>query len=439
MTVGLIVGSIRSLILERGKQKMHARFTEKKRESVLSSVDPDNRTIKVGWFKRYRFSQKGLSETQRREQEFNIMREIQADAGQQRRWLSLSLSATAAFALWFVGAAVFMVAESEQQWSYFVSLYFAYTSLLTIGYGDLQPESNPGKPFFVFWSLLAVPTLTILISHMGDTVVKAFENFTIWAGSLTILPGENGTKTTLKASINKVTRQRLFKRDNFHIGQPPGFIPYSSENQREKNELHTIEDHVVDQLANYVEGTELDDAREAGDRGDALERDIHLYHYVLAKELRNLMTDISASPPRQYSYREWAWYLKLIGQDENDPELHRKPPIKVIRRRFTHGHHKVELEKLGKAGGEEGDLRWSWLGTRSPLMGDKTEAEWLLEKLSATLERDLNRLRSKDPKERFRWPPISLADLQRTRNGNSSGDLAVNEDEINEENKEQQI
>jgi potassium channel subfamily K len=412
VTVGLVIGSVRSLVLERGKHKLHARFTEKKREHALSTIDPDNRTIKVGWFKRYDFSQEGLTEAQRREQEFAIMRRIQSGADQQRKWLSLFVSATAAFALWLIGAVVFEQAESEQQWSYFVSLYFSYTSLLTIGYGDLQPESNSGKPFFVFWSLLAVPTLTILISNMGDTVVKAFEDFTIWAGSLTILPGENGARATLRASINKITRQRLFKADTFQMGQL--MMPYSGENKREQEEVGTIEDHAMDQLASYIEDTEMADAEAAESHGDTLERDIHLYHFVLAKELRKLMRDVSASPPRQYNYREWAWYLKLMGQDENDESLHRKPPVKV-RSRKPLGRDKTSLENLGGAAGEDGDLRWSWLGTRSPLLGNKSEAEWLLEKLSAVLERELLKLRNGEAKKAK--PPISLADIKKEEKG----------------------
>lgn len=447
VTIGLVIGSVRSLVLERGKHKLHARFTEKKREHALSTVDPDNRTIKIGWFRRLNFSQKGLTEAQRREQEFTIMRRIQAGANQQRKWISLLLSATAAFALWLVGAAVFQQAESEQQWSYFVSLYFSYTSLLTIGYGDLQPESNSGKPFFVFWSLLAVPTLTILISNMGDTVVKAFEDFTVWAGSLTILPGEGGARATLKASIDKVTRQRLFKADTFQMGQPPGFIRFSSngKSEEEEDQARTIDDHALDQLASYVEETELADASEAAGKGETLQRDTHLYHYVLAKELRNVMRDVSASPPRQYNYREWAWYLKLIGQDENDPSLHRKPPVKVRSKKGT-SKGKVELEKLGGAAGEDGDLKWSWLGTRSPLMGNRSEAEWLLEKLGATLERELQRLRSGDPKQRDKPPPISLADLQKARsdeahekgrNGNPEEDTVADEGNLIGEDKKE--
>jgi len=450
VTIGLVIGSVRSLVLERGKQKLHARFTEKKREHALSTIDPDNRTIKIGWFRRYKFSQKGLSEAQRREQEFNIMRHIQAAADQQRKWVSLLLSASAAFALWFVGAAVFEQAESEQQWSYFVSLYFSYTSLLTIGYGDLQPESNSGKPFFVFWSLLAVPTLTILISNMGDTVVKGFEDFTIWAGSLTILPGEKGARATLKSSINKVTRQRLFKADTFRMGLPPGFLPFGDESKHkaEDEEKHTIEDHAANRLYSYVEETELQEASEAQEKGDITERDTHLYHYVLAKEVRNLMTDVNASPPRQYNYREWAWYLKLMGQDENDESQHRKPPVKV-RSKAGPGRGKVELEQLGEASGEDGGLKWSWLGTRSPLMGNKSEAEWLLQKLSAVLERELENVRRGGSKDERR-PPISLADLQKEqrdvrrerardeRIGSSDDTTIDDEDKINEEEKKQQ-
>lgn len=108
---------------------------------------------------------------------------------------------------------VFYAAEKNQQWSYFQSLYFAYTSLLTIGYGDFQPISNSGKPFFVFWSLLAVPTLTILISDMGETVVKAIKEATIWLGEITVLPNEQeGMKDRLRHGVYKMTLGKVDSR-----------------------------------------------------------------------------------------------------------------------------------------------------------------------------------------------------------------------------------
>jgi potassium channel subfamily K len=48
VTVGLVIGSIRSLVLERGKKKMEARFTEKRRQKIISRLD-DKRTIRSGF------------------------------------------------------------------------------------------------------------------------------------------------------------------------------------------------------------------------------------------------------------------------------------------------------------------------------------------------------------------------------------------------------
>lgn len=70
--------------------------------------------------------------------------------------------------------------------------------------------SNSGKPFFVFWSLLAVPTLTILISDMGDTVVKAIKDATIWLGEVTVLPSDEYSMTTrLKHGVKRATLGRV--------------------------------------------------------------------------------------------------------------------------------------------------------------------------------------------------------------------------------------
>ena len=113
-----------------------------------------------------------------------------------------------------IGALVFEHAERNQDWSYFESLYFSYTTLLTIGYGDFVPLSNSGKPFFVFWSLLAIPTLTILISDMGDTVVKGVKDATIWLGEITVLPSDEDTlRNRLKHGVYRGTLGKLDLRN----------------------------------------------------------------------------------------------------------------------------------------------------------------------------------------------------------------------------------
>ena len=73
--------------------------------------------------------------------------------------------------------------------------------------------------------------------------------------------------------------------------------------------------------------------------------------------------------------------------------------------------------------------QWTWLGSESPLMGYKTEAEWILERLGATLEREMEdsrrKLLGKSSKE-MKKPPVSLAQLIRDgqikpRKGSGSG------------------
>ncbi|KAF2397489.1 voltage-gated potassium channel [Trichodelitschia bisporula] len=408
VSVGLVIGSIRALVLDRGKNKMEARLMEKKREEALRSIKHDKGTIKIGWFHTHTFPQHNLSEIRRREQEFLAMRKIQDYAMQKRRWYALTWSGIAAMSLWLVGAAIFWVTEQKQGWSYFQALYFAYTSLLTIGYGDLYPMSNSGKPMFVFWSLLAVPTLTVLISNMGETVIKAFENFIIWAGSLTILPDESGFRSRFKATLHGFSKNAATDGD-IEVQKPPGFMANASKSTEDESH-DSVHQHALDRLAGLVEIDELIGAQEASDRGDTLERDIHLYHYVLAREQRTLAKDIHARPPKKYSYSEWAWFLKLIGQDEAKPDLHRTAPGEV-----HNDSTQKRSEYLGQADGDEEskNLKWSWLGTRSPLMGRKNEAEWLLERMGMTLEKELRKMSSDDQKVRKEKPPISIADLRR--------------------------
>ena len=399
--VGLVIGSIRSLILEHGKQKMSARFTEIKREKVLASYNDKTKTIKLGWFSKMDYFQKQLSESQKRKQEFHVMRKIQEISERNRRYTSLAISTAAALLLWFLGALVFMFAEKPQGWTYFSALYFAYTSLLTIGYGDLVPQSNAGKAFFVFWSLLAVPTLTILISNMGDTIIKEFKDFTIWVGSLTLLPDEGGLMSTLKIGAKRM--RKVYKQES-QEADPGASLR-----------------HMMDRLRGHMEEEELGLAEEAGEHGDKLMKDIHFYHFILSKEVRQLMKDVDASPPRQYSYSEWAYYLRLLGQDENDSSGHR-------RARIHHEHSNRSTPDLGTA--DDGDEQaWSWLGIRSPLMGNSSEAQWLLRRLSARLEREMRKMSNPDPKKRRAPPPISMDELKhgkqdadaRGNSGESSG------------------
>ena len=385
--LGLLIGSIRSLVLERGKRKLGRRMVEKKRERLLEKLyrkegkDGAKRLVPLSGNED--FVKAGMSERERRKKEFHLMRKIQDQAAKRQKWVALFISGGAWFTLWFIGAIVFWRAERYQGWSYFEALYFAYTTLLTIGYGDLRPYSNSGKPFFVFWSLLAVPALTIVISNMGDTVVKSIRDLTIYVGDLTVLPGEGSNKERLKQGA------AIFAQDKTRVpfmNEPPGFLAEKNGGDTEKQN-RGAKTAATDRLAGDLEQTELNEAEAAKDRGDSLGEDIHEYHYLLAKEFRKVLKHLNESPPRKYSYEEWAWFLKLMGEDENSNASHRKAPVKVKRGEDD----EPDTQQAQSDDKDKGARQWSWLGNRSPLMGEVDEAEWVFERLSMTLERELKR------------------------------------------------
>lgn len=398
--LGLVIGSIRSLVLDRGKKKLGARMMEKKRQRVLEKIQRSNeaKSLLNPLSRNQAKSPIGLSERERREQEFNIMRDIQEAASTKRKWMSLLISALAWLFLWLVGGVVFWKSEKNQDWSYFVSIYFSYVSLLTIGYGDFAPQSNSGKAFFVFWSLLAIPTLTVLISNMGDTVVKMIRDLTLWFGEITVLPEEGGMKQRLRKSGDKI-KGGLFRGDEDPVEEAPGGVGLAESNRDpEKGRKHHSSlgknaKAAGDKLAGELEEEELEDAKDDERKGDKIGENIHLYHYLLVKEIRKVMQDANQTPPRKYSFSEWAWFLRLMGEDESSSKFHRKAPVKEERK-------DGDPPQVGEAANDINDKadvgeenKWSWLGARSPLMGETEEAEWVLERLTLTLERELKKQR----------------------------------------------
>ena len=270
---------------------------------------------------------------------FDAMRHIQTDTAKFKRWYALCLSVIAFALLWCVGAAVFWRCEhSVQGMTYFQGLYFCYVSLLTIGYGDLAPKSNPGRPFFVFWSLIAVPTMTILVSDLGETVINKFKHGTFKVADFTVLPKHGVWREFLERHpwILNWLEQRKQKHDmkqrleeGFQTGpepEPPMPTP-------------TIEELAKDKPSN-----------------DELAR-------RLAKKIRQTADDLRSQPPKRYPYEEWVEVTQLIrftatkggdGEPDND---------------------------------EEGLIEWDWIGEDSPMMSKGSEAEFVLDRLCESMHR----------------------------------------------------
>ncbi|KAF2502771.1 voltage-gated potassium channel [Lophium mytilinum] len=289
---------------------------------------------------------------------FDQMRSIQESTHKFKKWWALTLSVIAFGILWCVGAVVFWQCEKHSQgMTYFQALYFCYISLLTIGYGDLSPKTNAGRAFFVVWSLIAVPTMTVLISDMGDTVISNFKNFVTNLADFTVLPKEGIWRSFLDRHpwLLRWMQRRVEKRaakKRLEKGFPTGPDPESAAADEEDDIPPNIENLADEAEHDAVSDPALDEA--------VLSR-------KLAHAIRSVANDLRHDPPKKYSYEQWVEFTRLI-------------------RFTTKSAEEVEAEEE-----EEGLVEWDWIGEDSPLVSKKAEAEFVLDRLCESLARYMRR------------------------------------------------
>lgn len=443
ISLGLVIEAVRSLTLDGGKRRVLARMEEKKRRRFVQKIarqggneilepigeEPDfpraqtDKTDKTDNPDKTDKTDKSISnEFERRKAEFALMRKIQAKTATRRKWMALGVSSLVWLVFWMVGAVVFMQAEKPyQDWTYFQAFYFCFIAYTTIGYGDFTPVSNAGRSFFVFWSLMALPTITVLISHAGSTIIKIIRDSTIRLGNVTILPGEDEYFSSLKHMISRMTLGKVY---NTHYESSNPLVLDAPKNnikriadfmeQLEQDDLSDIER----ERDNRDDGEDFggDSGKDTRKRGRAQraestasnfttkvrrslsrirnhERTLPTgpdFHFLLISEIQAVAKHRKDNKTYTYSFDEWAWYLKLIGEDEHDPA--------------THGKAKIKGKKPAGDSGTDEVVKWSWVGHRSPLMGGQSESDWIMEKLVDRLQQSLSAesQRLKDEKKRQR-------------------------------------
>ncbi|KAL8651956.1 MAG: hypothetical protein Q9226_004465 [Calogaya cf. arnoldii] len=271
---------------------------------------------------------------------FDAMRSIQKSTSTFKKYSALAMSVIAFGILWCLGAVGFWQAEQKSQGlTYFQALYFCYVSLLTIGYGDLSPSSNAGKPFFIVWSLVAVPTMTILISDMGDTVIGSFKRGTFTLADWTVLP-----KAGLwRSFLERYPRMWSWLQEKTEKAEEEKRITRSSPTGPAGENEHSPP--TLEQIAEL----------------DALDQ--HALARRLGLAIRETANDLRADYPIRYCYEEWAKYTRLI--------------------RFS----RLTRAELDEEEEEQGLIEWDWIGEDSPMLAEGTESEWLLDRLCESLDR----------------------------------------------------
>ncbi|KAF2658218.1 voltage-gated potassium channel [Lophiostoma macrostomum CBS 122681] len=318
---------------------------------------------------------------------FDAMRRIQQKTNKFKKWYALSISVVAFGVLWCIGAVVFWQAEKKAQgMTYFQALYFCYVSLLTIGYGDLSPKSNAGRCFFVVWSLIAVPTMTILVSDMGDTVVDKFKTWANDLADFTVLPKYGIWRaflekhpwlmSWLQRKVEKHAVKKRLKR-GFEIEDPEA-NPTDDDafDDGDGLELTTTTSTALPVLAQEAEADAVGNIPCPA----SLAR-------RLAQSIRRVATDLRLHNPKRYEYEEWVEFTRLIRFSSN--------------RAGEKGEGVIEEEE------QEGLVEWDWIGEDSPLMSGVSESEWLLSRLCESLVRVERRAEAKWRLEEVRKGRVS--------------------------------
>ncbi|KAI7210917.1 voltage-gated potassium channel [Hortaea werneckii] len=364
--VGLIIANIRSLVLESTSVKVSTRLVERMRYKSIKAGSPEDGIVKVrGVLHR---DTNAPTELARREKEFEVMREIQAAAAHNNRMIALSMATMAFMILWFIGSVCFWQAEKAvggNNWSYFEALYFTYTAQLTIGYGDFGPQTNSAKPTFVFWSLIALPTLTVLIGAVGDAVTDFVNWYTLWLGKhapnvfkiLTGMKKRSSVDDTFEEAIEKVGAEIEGSNTNgsgFH-------------NIADIETGRVVPAEITDTAFGHVRLGTVEEAYKP---------------FLMLQAARKAIEHLDEESPRKYTFQEWSWILKLLGEDEATEENHRRvgqpvPENAEVATPVCLSPHQV----------------WSWMGQESPLMSleEGSEPKWVLKRLMEVLELELKR------------------------------------------------
>lgn len=380
--VGLIIGSIRTLVLQGGSMKVSRRTLERARQRALASLDHDNNTMRVGFFRKHDAGGKNVTtEMALREQEFNLMQQIRDRTRKINQIIALGISAGAWLGLWLIGAVVFWRAEQGTgDWSYFEAVYFAYVSFLTVGFGDFEPDNQASKPAFVLWALIALPTLTVLIGAIGDNLAELINSVALKIAESTRLAGTTLHRGAVKSKKGAGSAHLPTKPPGFMEGHA-GVDHSQLEDKAHADAAHALAvdfHHPKDALSDHPAHEEVKGHRAKARR---------FRGYLIFKAIQDVITHLDASPARKYTYAEWCWFLKVLGEDENDPRNHRR--LHLVKHEDEHHGPGTGIGQAGgQAGGNDGNgpVPWSWLGPRSPLLSSTDESRWLLYKLMGALE-----------------------------------------------------
>jgi len=359
--------------------------------------------VRTNTLRSFRRQRDAINLVKEEKQRFEAMRRIQQRSELWKQWWRLGISLSVFAAFWLVGGVIFYEAEMNTlRFTYWESVYFCWVAILSIGYGDFSPKSGPGRCAFVIWSLIAVPTVTILASDLTGTVVVLFKR---WS-DVTVLPKYGAWRRLMQRHprlfakfpswLRRRTEALAAKKrvlDGFPVGEINGINGKDVEKEKTPSMSESFGTTPLNEKDREKEREHKNDALAAGTIIPSL-ADIAQQHdedvankgkipdaAALARQLalaiRRVAHDLGGieKEKKKYSYEDWVEFTRLI--------------------RFSASG---SVEQALQEEEDEGLVEWDWIGENSPMMARVCEPEFVIDRLVESLVRYLRR---NPPVDRF--------------------------------------
>lgn len=304
--MGLIIATIRLVVLSSAGPTIFWHYIEKKRVPLLKDLEEKNIHLTP-------------------DESFHQMRLLRAQVRISQINASLALSIGVFLIFWLVGALIFHTTES---WGYFNSVYFCFLCLSTIGYGDFHPVTAFGRAFFVLWAIAAIPLMTILISNVGDklydfadridTIATALLNWRTWVAAF------SGQRliTSESAVEREVDREDL--EENAEVEEAVDEAKSTESDYAE--EPHTVatessSDHIetdgeitdqpvfsISEHSKFASSSQIHDIQKTL----AARRKMTTSTLERLEALQDVVIDGLDDPMKRYSVAEWTEYLQKL-------------------------------------------------------------------------------------------------------------------------------
>ncbi|CAN6618496.1 outward-rectifier potassium channel Tok1p [Trichomonascus vanleenenianus] len=374
--LGLIIATIRQIVLEAGGQTIKLHRAEKRRHNKLkqagdmirdgTQVDP---------------------EAELEEKAFQEMRNVHEHAVRSHRRFNAIVSVIFFVSFLLFGAMVFSLTEPE--WTYFIGVYFCALCLLTIGYGDFTPTSNSGRPLFVVWALFAIPLMTILVSNLGDTLFKELleggRSFANWVfSSPKSARGSNGDIESRSSTLGReddddtksASASSKSSSKRHIIGQQPPSEDQRSVLRNTREQCHVDSRHGEGEHPLRSLGSMLDDifGSTSAEHRAELDKTIQICDHI-----RQVLHHQLEDPTHAFTYDEWREMLEITGSYNRACSRHMDEYV------LSEAVAPVDIETLSS----EQKRALYWLGDRSPLRYPIVETDFFLVKYFDALERQI--------------------------------------------------